>query len=97
MTEVLVIDDRSDNLISISALLRSSISDRSAVTASSGAEGLEKAKVEMPDTILLDIKMPGMDGYEVCSRLKSDDETQHIPVIMMAEVGDGLGAITNQR
>ena len=44
------------------------------------------AKIHSPDTILLDIKMPGMDGYEVCKRLKEDEDTQPIPVILISAV-----------
>lgn len=86
MAKILVIDDKEDNLISISALLKNFISDCSVITTDSGAEGIRKAKAELPDTILLDIIMPGMDGYEVCRRLKSDEETKHIPVIMITAI-----------
>ena len=82
MSRILAIDDKEDNLIVISALLENRIPDCNVITAQSGSEGLKKAKAESPDTILLDIKMPGMDGYEVCKRLKEDESTKHIPVIM---------------
>jgi len=48
-----------------------------------GAEALRKAAVMMPDLILLDVKMPGMDGYEVCKLLKADPATEHIAVIFI--------------
>ena len=48
-----------------------------------GAEALQKAAVMMPDLILLDVKMPGMDGYEVCKLLKADPATEHIAVIFI--------------
>ncbi len=83
MPKILAIDDKIDNLISLSALLRSLMPDCSVITAQSGAEGLEKAKDELPDVILLDIIMPGMDGFETCSRMKGDEATKHIPVIMI--------------
>ena len=51
-------------------------------TASSGEEALEKAGAFGPDLILLDIIMPGMDGYQTCSKLKENDNTKDIPVIM---------------
>jgi len=64
--KILSIDDKQDNLITVSALLKSFLPDCSVITANSGAEGIEKAKAELPDVILLDIIMPGMDGFEVC-------------------------------
>jgi len=86
MPKILAVDDKKDNLTAISALLNALIPGCSVITAQSGVEGLEKAKTESPDTILLDIKMPGMDGYEVCNRLKDDKTTKHIPVIMISAV-----------
>jgi response regulator RpfG family c-di-GMP phosphodiesterase len=53
------------------------------VTALSGPEGIQKALAERPDVILLDIRMPGMDGFETCSRLAADADTGRIPVIMV--------------
>ncbi|MBW2010994.1 MAG: response regulator, partial [Deltaproteobacteria bacterium] len=86
MPKILAIDDKPDNLVTISALLKNLIPHCEIITALSGIEGIGKAKAELPDTILLDIKMPEMDGYEVCKRLKSDKETSHIPVIMITAV-----------
>ncbi len=86
MSKILAIDDKKDSLIAISALLNVLIPDCNVITAQSGVEGLEKAKTQSPDTILLDIKMPGMDGYEVCNRLKDDETTKHIPVIMISAI-----------
>lgn len=86
MSKILAVDDKKDNLIAISALLNALIPDCNVITAQSGAEGLEKAKTQFPDTILLDIKMPGLDGYEVCNRLKDDETTKHIPVIMISAI-----------
>ena len=86
MTKILVIDDNKDNLLTISVLLKNLISDCLVITALSGLEGIEQAKSELPNTILLDDKMPEMDGYEVCNRLKSDENTKHIPIIMLTAI-----------
>ena len=86
MPKILLIDDKQDNLITLSAILKNLISGCHVLTAQSGPEGIEKAKAELPDTILLDIKMPGMDGYEVCNRLKEDEQTRHIPVVMISAI-----------
>ena len=86
MTTILAIDDKQDNLTAISALLKSLMPDCTAITTRSGAEGIEKAMAELPDTILLDLKMPEMDGFEVCKRLKSDKRTKQIPVVMLTAI-----------
>ena len=83
MPKILAIDDKADNLIALSALLRTMIPDCTVFTAESGPEGLDLARSEQPDAILLDIKMPEMDGFEVCERLKADARTGPIPVIML--------------
>ncbi|MBC8199749.1 MAG: Flp pilus assembly complex ATPase component TadA [Desulfobacterales bacterium] len=57
-------------------------------TAKSGMEALAKVSKKKPDIILLDIIMPEMDGYEVCSRLQENDETSYIPVIFVTALGD---------
>jgi CheY-like chemotaxis protein len=57
------------------------------VPARDGEEGLRKAREEKPDLILLDVIMPGIDGLEVCRRLKEDPETRHIPVISTTAAG----------
>jgi PAS domain S-box-containing protein len=86
MVKLLAIDDEPDNLITLSALLRKVIPDCTVITAHSGREGLDKARAELPDTILLDIKMPEMDGFEACQKLKTDKATRHIPVILLTAI-----------
>jgi len=51
--------------------------------AANGQEALEIARQERPDLVLLDITMPELDGFQVCSRLKQDEATENIPVIML--------------
>ncbi len=79
----LVIDDTPDNLISMKAILEDVFPDSRIFTADSGAGGLDVARAENPDVILLDILMPEMDGFEVCSILKNDDVLSDIPVIIL--------------
>ncbi|MEA2038708.1 MAG: response regulator, partial [Thermodesulfobacteriota bacterium] len=71
------------------ALLKNIIPGCEVITALSGEEGIKKAKAESPDTILLDIIMPGMDGYETCRRLRKDKATKHIPIIMVTAIKTG--------
>jgi PAS domain S-box-containing protein len=84
--KILAIDDKKDNLISISALIKSLMPECETITASSGLEGLIKAEANFPDVIILDIKMPEMDGFEVCRRLKNNEKINHIPIIMLTAV-----------
>jgi PAS domain S-box-containing protein len=86
MQKILAIDDKMDNLITLSALLKNLMPGCSVITAQSGMEGIEMARAELPDAILLDVKMPDMDGFETCRRLISDENTQHIPVIMITAI-----------
>lgn len=79
-SRILVVDDTPDNLFLMSALLE----DRYEVTtAESGPEALEAAQAVAPDLILLDIMMPGLDGYEVLRRLRKNAATADIPVIFL--------------
>ncbi|MCD6354262.1 MAG: response regulator, partial [Prolixibacteraceae bacterium] len=64
-------------------LLNDLFSNATVFTALSGEQGLEMIAVEDPDVILLDVVMPGMDGFEVCKRLKADEQLQEIPVVFV--------------
>ncbi len=57
------------------------------LTALDGEQALEKARAEKPDLIVLDIMMPKLDGYETCKRLKAEDDTKAIPVILLSAKG----------
>lgn len=84
--KILVVDDIAPNVKLLEAKLTREFFR--VITAMSGQEALDKAHAEKPDVILLDVMMPGMDGFEVCTRLKADPETQHIPVIMVTALTD---------
>jgi DNA-binding NtrC family response regulator len=62
--------------------------------AQDGAMALESAAAKTPDLILLDVSMPGMDGYEVCRRLKADEKSSRIPVIFISAFGDTRQKVT---
>ena len=83
---ILVVDDQSIARRSVEALLLKE--NYHVDLAVDGAEGLAKAAELSPDTILLDVMMPGMDGYEVCRRLKANPLCQPIPVIMLTALSD---------
>ena len=86
MKKILAIDDQQDNLTTIKAVINNYLPDCKVLTALSGKKGLEIASKDQPDTILLDIIMPDMDGYEVCKKLKKDESTKHIPVVMITAI-----------
>ena len=79
---LLIIDDIVDNLMLLGEAMSSEYKIK---VATGGVQGLELAvQNPKPDLILLDIMMPGIDGYEVCRRLKADDRTRHIPVVFLS-------------
>ncbi|KWT70535.1 PleD family two-component system response regulator [Hyphomicrobium sulfonivorans] len=78
---VLVVDDISANVKLLEARLSAEYFD--VLTASSGPEALDVCERERVDVVLLDVMMPGMDGFEVCRRLKSNPKTHHIPIILV--------------
>jgi CheY-like chemotaxis protein len=86
MPKVMVVDDE--------LLLRSMLKDAleeagyTVVLAENGQAALARAKAEPPDCILLDIMMPGLDGYETCTALKADPELAAIPVLLVSATTD---------
>ena len=85
MTErtLLVADDEPNNLELIRLVVEESGLDVRVVTARTGLEALQSARAEHPDLILMDLKMPGLDGWEATRRLKADPLTAVIPVIAL--------------
>lgn len=77
---ILVVDDTEDNRIVFSAVLEHA--GFSVFTASSGAEGLQQARLHRPTLMVLDLKMPDLDGDEVVRRLNADPDTAGIPAIV---------------
>jgi CheY-like chemotaxis protein len=80
--KVLLIDDE-DNIRTVAVLSLSKVGKWSVSAAASGAEGLELARRDRPDVVLVDVMMPNMDGIAVLGRLKEKPETSGIPVIFM--------------
>ncbi|MCA8908702.1 MAG: PleD family two-component system response regulator [Rhodospirillaceae bacterium] len=83
---VLVVDDVLPNVKLLEAKLTREYFD--VITACDGPEALEKSLSGAPDIILLDVMMPGMDGFEVCQKLKENHKTAHIPVVMVTALSD---------
>ncbi|AGJ02139.1 Elongation factor P [Rickettsia prowazekii str. Breinl] len=86
MTTILVVDDIETNIKLLTAKLLKEY--YTVLTANSGKEALSILKKEKIDTILLDVMMPEMDGFEVCKMIKTDPGTTHIPVVMITALSD---------
>ena len=90
--EILVVDDTPASLRLLTELLTGH--GYRIRPAQDGAMALESAAAKTPDLILLDVSMPGMDGYEVCRRLKADEKSSRIPVIFISAFGDTRQKVT---
>ncbi len=80
--KILIIDDEEDFAYFVKKNLEA-ISNYEIIVANRGKKGIQIARKEKPDLILLDIMMPGIDGFEVLKRLKANEKTQDISVIML--------------
>jgi DNA-binding response OmpR family regulator len=96
--KVLIVDDERDIVKAL--MIRLQVNDYEVVAAFDGAQGIFMANKEMPDLIIIDIRMPAGDGFSVVEKLKQSDRTQRIPVIFLTgspernaeERAMGLGA-----
>ena len=82
MPRILYVEDNEDNIYMLSRRLKKK--NFEVVIATDGADGVEKAKSEIPDLILMDLSLPVMDGWTATKIIKSDDKTKHIPVIALS-------------
>ncbi|MGK7929550.1 MAG: response regulator, partial [Spirulina sp.] len=89
--DILIVDDLLPNLRVLTAMLKEK--NYKVRQATDGESAIEAAQIKPPDLILLDIKMPDMDGYEVCQILKSDDRTKEIPVIFISALSEVLDKV----
>jgi signal transduction histidine kinase len=85
-SKILIVDDAIDTVELLKKRFRSEGYDTE--EAYNGEEGLQKVQEYSPDLIVLDIMMPKIDGYEVCQRLKADEQTKYIPVLMLTAKGE---------
>lgn len=84
--KILLVDDDPDFIEATKVVLESQPYE--VITALSGKEGLEKAREQKPDLVLLDIIMPQIDGFQVCQQLKKDPELAEVPVIMITSFSE---------
>lgn len=89
---ILVVDDEEDIL----ELVNYNLSREGYLVscAATGEEGLKDARLKLPDLIVLDLMLPGLDGLEVCKQLKADEKTARIPVIMLTAKGEEADIVT---
>lgn len=85
MAKILIAEDERDIRDLIAFTLR--FAGHEVVAVGNGAEAVEAAPVEMPDLILLDVRMPRMTGYEACQQIKADIRVQQIPVVFLSAKG----------
>jgi len=88
LNSILIIDDEPNNIIALTEILED---DYTVCAVVDSTEAVETVEEDMPDVILLDVLMPGMDGYDVITSLKSSDKTRNIPVIFITGL-DSLDA-----
>ncbi len=79
--KIMIVDDEMATLLPLKRSLEAE--GYSVIEAVNGYEALEKSKTEIPELIILDLMLPGIDGFEVCVQLKKDERTERIPVIML--------------
>jgi two-component system alkaline phosphatase synthesis response regulator PhoP len=82
--KILIVDDDPDLVEAVSTILESK--GYALAKAYGGVEGLQKARAENPDLIVLDVMMPDKDGYEVCKELKADEKYRSIPILLLTAV-----------
>lgn len=83
--KILVVDDEPDVVDMLRMMLENASYE--VVSAYDGKEGIEKAKMEKPDAIVLDLMMPSMDGFEACKEMKNDADLKDIPVLVLTAIG----------
>jgi two-component system phosphate regulon response regulator PhoB len=89
---ILIVDDEEDVL----ELVRYNLDKEGyrIETASTGEDALTKARAKLPDLVILDLMLPGIDGLEVCRKLKSEVKTEHVPIIMLTAKGEESDIVT---
>lgn len=89
--QILIVEDEAD----IRELLRFNLEREgfSVLEAADGNEGLKLARQHLPDLVLLDVMLPGLDGFEVCRRLGAQAETAHMPVLMLTAKGEEMDRV----
>lgn len=93
--KILIVDDSLDMLEIVASRLKAN--NFEVITAINGSQAITKAKEQKPDLILLDVAMPGKDGCQVARELKSDEQTKHIPIIVVSGKGQQQDVVRVQQ
>jgi two-component system alkaline phosphatase synthesis response regulator PhoP len=93
--KILIVDDDPDLVEAVTMILESK--NYAVAAAYGGIEGLQKAKTENPDLIVLDVMMPDKDGYAVCKELKADPKLSKIPILLLTAVVSRISRISTTR
>ena len=94
MNKVMVVDDEPDLLETIQATLE--MEGYECLVAYDGFRGLDRARTEKPDLIILDVMLPGLNGYKICRLLKFDEQYKHIPIIMLTAEAQEKDRLTGE-
>jgi len=95
MARVLIVDDSPTETQKMKSILTKNGHD--VIEAGGGQEGVDKAKAELPDVVLMDIVMPGVNGFQATRQIKQNDSTSHIPVIIVTTKNQDTDRIWSQR
>jgi len=95
MARVLIVDDSPTETFTLKSMLESKGFE--VLTAENGADGVALAREELPDVVLMDIVMPGLNGFQATRQLTKDDKTAHIPVIIVTTKDQETDKVWGQR
>lgn len=95
MARVLIVDDSPTETFTLKSMLEAKGFD--VLTAENGADGVALAREELPDVVLMDIVMPGLNGFQATRQLTKDDKTAHIPVIIVTTKDQETDKVWGQR
>lgn len=93
--KILIVDDEPDLVETLTVILE--LEGYECIVADDGNRGLERAREEKPDLIILDVMLPGMDGYKICRLLKFDEQYRRIPVIMLTARAQDEDRLTGEQ
>lgn len=95
MTKILIVDDSPTQMANMVKIVQAQGFE--AVTATNGMEGIEKAKSEKPDLVLMDVVMPELNGFQATRKITKDPDTQHIPVVLVTTKDQDTDKVWGER